>query len=108
FVIVLAVNDDRESIAGAPLNLLPDIEDASARCSDQYAVLCPQVLHLGNGYAKRGKDDNVILLNLGKAQHGILGVAEDNDSFCPQTAIDVRVVDDLSAKKNPAAGKLLA
>ena len=90
------------------MNLFPDVQHAAAGRVDQHTALLAEILHLRCGHTKSRKDNNVVRLNIREAHGWIIRVSENYDALSTQPRVDVRIVNNLSDKKDALVRELLS
>src|SRR5262249_38238489 len=60
FVVVLAMNEGREPVAGVALHALPDVEHRAAGRVDHDAADAAERLKVTNGHPERGQDYDIV------------------------------------------------
>ena len=101
----LAVNDGGIAAFGIAADVLPHVEDRSARRVDQRAALTLELLEHCHGDAERRQDHDVArpeTLN----HAGVVG--EKADPHRAELVVDVRVVNDFAGQEHCALGEALA
>src|SRR5688500_16694422 len=106
-VVVLAVDDRGVPFARVLVDVLPDVQHASASRVHEHAPLPAQVLHLRDGDAEGGQDDDVPGRDRRVAGGRLGRLREQADAHALEPAVHVRVVDDLAGEEDPAVGELL-
>ena len=96
------MNDGREPVLGVPHDVLPDVQDRSARGVDERAALARQARHLADGHAKGRKNHHVVFPETVGA---FAGVGQEANALAPQPIVDVRVVDDFAGQEDVSSGE---
>ena len=99
------MNHRGEAILRVAPDVLPDVEDRSARGVDQRAAAALEVGQVGDRHAESREDDHVA-----RPERVAIftGVGEDVDALGAQPVVDVRVVNDFAGQEDAPVGKPLA
>ena len=104
-VVMLAVDERRESFLGVRLHALPYVEHGTTGGVHEDAADAAQLLEVVDGHAERGQDHHVLRGDTAEVEAAFLR-HEDLDPHLAQPAVHVRVVDDLPNQVDATIGEL--
>ena len=105
-VVVLAVDDRGEAVAGVALHPLPDVEHRAAGGIDQHAADRPQTLEVADGHSEGRQDDDVVGGDAAEVEFAGLAPEEELHAHVAQLLVDMGIVDDLADQEQPPVGEL--
>src|SRR5512133_1195897 len=107
---MLAVYERGEAIARVALDTLPDIQHRSAGRVDDDASEPAKRLEIAHGHTERRQDNDIARRDIRVVEHWlaarVMARREDLDAHLAETAVHVRVVDDLANESNAPIRKL--
>ena len=107
-VLVLAVDDGGEAIAGVAVHALPHEQHRAAGGVDQDAADRLEPLQIGDRHPEGGDDDDVVRGNVPEVEFAVVAGEEQFDAHLLETQVHVRIVDDLADEVDALVGELVA